>query len=126
MNKLRGYTFCRGLLTLAAVVLMVACASQARPPILASAAPLEYPAVAQAQQIEGSVTLQYDIDESGQVSNLRVIEADPPGVFEEAAIASLSAWRFNPARRGGVAVASYNRVSTLTFRLGERDEYNRD
>ena len=41
---------------------------------------------------------------SGAASRLQVIKAHPPGVFEEAALASVKQWRFAPAMKDGKPV----------------------
>jgi TonB family protein len=109
--------------TLLSVGLLVACASSNRPPVLTSAQGPIYPVSAREQGIEGYVELAYDVAISGEVYNVRVVSADPAGLFEEAAIKAISAWRFAPAREKGALVESKNRVSTIRFKLGEADKY---
>jgi TonB family protein len=61
--------------------------------------PPEYPQSAMSAGIEGEVALEYQVDASGNVAQIRVISAHPAGVFEAAAKAALRAWRF-PAASG--------------------------
>lgn len=75
-----------------------------------------YPPSAAARGVEGFVVVRLLIDRSGRVRRARVVRADPPGVFEEAALAALRAWRFRPARDEGRAVAVWAR-QTLRFEL---------
>lgn len=63
-----------------------------------------YPARARARGIEGTVTLSLLIDESGRVSEASVLDAQPPGVFDDAALAAVRQWRFTPARYEGRSV----------------------
>jgi len=58
--------------------------------------PPEYPLAARRRNIEGSVTLEFNVQANGQVlaSSIKVLEATPSGVFEQAAKRSLSQWRF--------------------------------
>ena len=48
------------------------------------------------------LSLKLEVD--GRVSEVEVINADPPGVFEESARAAFAAARFSPAYRGGKPV----------------------
>ncbi|HYP65441.1 MAG TPA: energy transducer TonB, partial [Steroidobacteraceae bacterium] len=45
----------------------------------------EYPPAAMAQKIAGSVTLEYNVDIRGEPRDIHVVEATPPGVFDQAA-----------------------------------------
>jgi protein TonB len=67
---------------------------------------LRYPEVAADQEVSGRVVLLILIDELGMVVEASVISADPPGVFEEAALESFRNVMFTPAQRHGRAVKS--------------------
>ena len=67
---------------------------------------LRYPDPAAVQDISGRVVLLLLIDELGAVVEATVIEAEPPGYFEEAAIESFRDVLFQPAVRHGRAVKS--------------------
>ncbi len=112
-------------LGLSVLVLLSSCSSQHRPPVLVSAAPLSYPASAQQAGVEGFVRVSYRVEADGRVSNVRVIDGQPAGVFDAAAVAAVSAWRFSPALVDGRATAVEYRESTLTFKLGDTDKYQR-
>jgi protein TonB len=62
--------------------------------------PPVYPPHAMSSGVEGAVELEYQVDAGGNVAQIRVVSAHPSGVFEAAAKAALSAWRF-PASGGG-------------------------
>lgn len=64
----------------------------------------------------GRVVLRLLIDESGTVDKAVVVDADPPGPFEAAAVEAFSPARFSPGRKNGVAVKS---AITLELRFGE-------
>jgi TonB family protein len=74
------------------------CASSGRSLELVSGSAVVYPPEAHAQGIEGYVIVQYDVDATGRVINAEVIEAEPAGVFDAAALETVSSWRFRPAR----------------------------
>lgn len=81
-------------------------------PRLISAPPPRYPVVAMRRKIEGRVTVQFTIQADGSVGSPSVVSADPPGVFDQAALAAARGWRFEPM---GLAVGS---VREVRFRLG--------
>jgi TonB family protein len=64
----------------------------------------EYPATAMTQRIAGSVTLEYTVDTSGEPRDVHVVEATPPGVFDQAAINAVKHWRYAPPLVNGGAV----------------------
>ena len=75
-----------------------------------------YPARARAADIEGSVTLSLLIDEHGKVDKVSVLDAQPPGYFENAALDMLRDQRFTPALRHNRPVKSRWRT-VVRYRL---------
>ena len=78
-----------------------------------------YPAAARANGVEGRVVVRYDVTAAGTVANAVVVESEPPGVFDDAALNAVRSWRFRPMVEGGEAAPAPARVSELVFRLGE-------
>lgn len=84
------------------------------PRVLSKAKPV-YPSKALALGLEGQVKVQYDIDESGRVTNVRVLEAKPRNLFEREVRQVMRKWRFEP-------VAAKDYVTTVVFKIsGEMD-----
>ena len=54
----------------------------------------EYPRGAERRGLEGAVTLEFNIDAQGKVSEVRVVDADRPGVFDDAAVEAVSQWEY--------------------------------
>lgn len=79
----------------------------------------EYPPRALRRGIEGFVQVQFTITATGAVKNATVVLAEPPGVFEEAALRSISRWRYNPKVEGGVAVERVGVQTVIRFELEE-------
>lgn len=79
-------------------------------------APPRFPARAQRDGINGFVVVQIHVDASGQVKDVRVVDSQPAGIFDEAAIDSVRRWTFVPASADGVPQASWLR-QTLRFQL---------
>ncbi|WP_300530720.1 energy transducer TonB [Maricaulis sp.] len=57
----------------------------------------DYPRSAERRGLEGYVVIAYDIDESGDVVDATVAEAQPEGVFDRAALRAVNSWRFAEA-----------------------------
>jgi protein TonB len=79
--------------------------------------PDDYPAEALRLQLEARVRLALTIDEKGEIAEARAVD-DPGHGFAAAAVAALKrhGCRFDPARRGGDAVAT-RIVFTVRFQL---------
>ncbi len=105
------------------IFLLAGCASGDRPLLLVTGQEAIYPPAARQQQIEGQVVVGYDVTETGLVQNAAVISAQPPLVFDAAALATVMSWRFQPRREDGRAVSAPGRRSTLTFKLDTKDPY---
>lgn len=78
--------------------------------------PPAYPARARQLGTEGQVTLSFVVDVDGTAQDVTVVEGEPPGVFDAAAIEAVRGWRFEPGRHEGAPVAVRVR-QTLRFEL---------
>ena len=77
---------------------------------------VEYPKQARAKGIEGYVTLSMLIGTGGDVERVKILEAQPAGVFDEAAVRAVKTWRFDPAMYQGQPVKIWAR-QTVRFDL---------
>ncbi|HTQ98724.1 MAG TPA: energy transducer TonB [Candidatus Acidoferrum sp.] len=77
----------------------------------------EYPQRALNRGIEGWVTVQFTITETGSVADAVVVDASPKGMFDEAALKAIAKWRYNPKVEDGVAVARKGIQTMLRFQL---------
>jgi protein TonB len=66
--------------------------------------PPEFPAKALSQRVSGSVTVEYVVDTNGDPRDVRVVEANPPGVFDRAATTAVKHWHYEPVIANGVPV----------------------
>ena len=78
--------------------------------------PPQYPYKAAQRGIEGWVRVEFDVTATGSVENVEVLESDPPGVFDKAAIRAVSRWRFKPRMVNGEAVPG-KATQVVDFRL---------
>lgn len=107
------------------VALVVAgCASDNRPLQLISGAGPVYPPEARQAGIEGFVIVRYDVTQAGQVTNAQVVEAQPAGLFDGAALTAVRSWRFKAPLVDGQVQYSQGLESTVTFALGDTSRYD--
>lgn len=64
----------------------------------------EYPASARNRGIGGYVILNILVNKKGEVEKTRVLESNPNGIFDDAAIDSIRNWEFDPAKYKGKVV----------------------
>lgn len=75
-----------------------------------------YPEEARRRNQEGTLKLMLKIDELGRVKEAEVVEAQPPGMFDEAALAAFRNARFQPAMKDGRPVR-YQAYMRVDFKL---------
>ncbi|MGK7296533.1 MAG: energy transducer TonB [Candidatus Wenzhouxiangella sp. M2_3B_020] len=78
----------------------------------------QYPRDAQMNMIEGYVTIEFTITETGSVRDPRVVESKPPRVFDRAAIRAILRWKFKPRVVDGTAIAR-RATQTIEFNLDD-------
>lgn len=73
-----------------------------------------YPQDAFVKGVEGTVLIQFTVDEKGKPRNLKVV--DSIAGLDEAALAVVREWRFTPAMKGGKPIATTAKAP-VTFRI---------
>lgn len=61
--------------------------------------PPQYPPRAKQKKIEGYVVMQIYIESSGKVSDIKVLEETPKGIFANSAMKAAYRWRFQPPEK---------------------------
>lgn len=114
-----------GYVCLLATSLLFGCVGASNRPLqlISGAGPL-YPSEARAAGVEGEVEVRYRVTETGSVAEPEVVRAEPPGVFEEAALTAIRQFRYRPQLQAGTPVAVPAVTSTIRFRLDEALEYD--
>jgi protein TonB len=79
----------------------------------------EYPRRAQQRGIEGWVQVEFTITAAGTVRDPTVIDADPKGLFEDAAVKAIGRWKYNPKVEEGRAVERRGVRVVMRFDLDE-------
>jgi protein TonB len=79
---------------------------------------IDYPMYALSKKIEGQVEVAYLVTPKGVVSDLKVLTATPPGLFDDAATTAISRLRYKPVIDAGKPVAVSTKM-LVTFRLAK-------
>ena len=79
----------------------------------------EYPIRARQRGLEGWVHVEFTISRSGAVIDPIVRGANPPGVFEEAAVAAVSRWKYNPKIVNGIPVERPGQQIVFPFEMDD-------
>jgi len=74
-----------------------------------------------ANRTEGAVKLHFSIDAEGQTADVTVLESNPPGLFDEAALAAVRQWRYSPRTDGGKPVEQSDNAILLKFKPPTED-----
>lgn len=85
-------------------------------PVLMTRTRAPYPSRARSKGVEGFVTVSMLVGADGRVSDVRVLDAEPAGVFDETALSTVKAWQFTPAHYEGRPV-SLRVTQTIRFEL---------
>ncbi len=64
----------------------------------------EYPPRARAKGVTGTVKMSILIGTDGAVERVKVLSAEPPGVFDDSAVQAAKMWKFAPATYKGERV----------------------
>lgn len=73
----------------------------------------KYPRRAKIRKLAGFVNLTFEIGKKGLVSNVKILESKPSGVFERSATKAIKKWKFKPNE------FSRNASITFNFRLAQ-------
>ena len=73
-------------------------------------APPVYPASALEAELSGRVVLHVLVATDGSVKDARVVNSEPAGVFDQAALAAVRQWQFNPGSKDGQAIEAWVEV----------------
>lgn len=80
----------------------------------------KYPISAANNGIEGWVDLSFDINEIGQVENVKVVNAEPKKIFDRAAKRALKKWKYQAKVLNGKAVMQTGLSVRLDFNMNEQ------
>lgn len=67
----------------------------------------KYPRRAKMKKQGGSVQLAFDINKEGLVSNVKILDSKPKGVFDKSSLRAIKKWKFKPNE--------FERTASITF-----------
>jgi periplasmic protein TonB len=77
----------------------------------------EYPPRELAKGTEGWVQVRFAVTTIGTVRDAVVVAAEPPKVFDDAALKAIARWRYNPRVEQGVAVERIGLQTIIRFQI---------
>ena len=80
----------------------------------------DYPPRAAERGIEGWALVQFTITPAGTIKDAQVVDSEPKGMFDAAAVKAVERWKYNPKVENGVAVERRGVQVKLTFRLEKK------
>ena len=78
---------------------------------------LKYPRKAERLGVEGYVRVGFDVNENGELVDLRVVDAKPRALFDKSAMQFMGKVTFLPPKEDGSSVRAKDAEFTLTFKL---------
>jgi protein TonB len=70
----------------------------------------DYPSAARKDGISGSVDLEVTVSTQGNVEDVAVTQATPPGMFDKSAIAAVRKWKYDPRFVDGLPAQAHVKV----------------
>jgi protein TonB len=77
----------------------------------------DYPPAALARGLEGWVQVRFTVSASGSVQDAVVVAAEPPKMFDAAALKAIGRWRYKPMVANGAAVERVGLQTIIRFDL---------
>lgn len=77
----------------------------------------QYPMEALNRRVEGWVLLEFSVSKTGGVLEPKVIKADPPFIFNKAALRAVRRWKYKPQVIDGAAQRQKGVQTLITFKL---------
>ncbi len=77
----------------------------------------QYPRKAAMRGIEGYVRVKFDVNETGAVENLQILEAKPPRIFDQVPKRAVLKWKYQPKVVDGKPVTRRGLLVELPFKL---------
>lgn len=86
------------------------------PLTILSRMPPVYPLQAKRKGIEGWVRVRFVVTETGAVTDISIVESEPPEIFDQSVRRCVAGWRFQPGSVDGIAVKT-RAETTVRFTL---------
>lgn len=81
--------------------------------------PPQYPNRALQRGIEGWCLVEFTVNANGGVEDARVVDGEPPGIFDRSSLRAVARFRFNPRTKDGQPISTPNVQYVFTYKLDE-------
>ena len=78
-----------------------------------------YPVSAATKGIEGHVLLEFTVTPAGSVTDVEVLDAQPPGIFDRSAVSAVKRYKYKPKVVGGKAVPQPGVKTRIVYELDD-------
>ena len=79
-----------------------------------------YPRRALERELEGWVLLEFTVTRLGTVADIVVLDADPPGIFNKAAVSAAAKFKYKPKVVDGDSIDTAGVLHRISFRLNDK------
>jgi protein TonB len=76
-----------------------------------------YPRRALTRGLEGWVLLEFTVTKLGTVVDIKVLESDPPGIFDKAAVGAAAKFKYKPKVVNGEPIDTAGVLHRISFEL---------
>ncbi|MDH3401273.1 MAG: energy transducer TonB, partial [Chromatiales bacterium] len=76
-----------------------------------------YPRRALTRGLEGWVLLEFTVTKLGTVTDIKVLESDPPNIFDRAAVSAASKFKYKPKVVNGEPIDTAGVLHRISFEL---------
>ncbi|MEL7449955.1 MAG: energy transducer TonB, partial [Pseudomonadota bacterium] len=76
----------------------------------------QYPSSARTRGMEGTVTVDFAVNELGSVQDIQIVGTGIPPGFQRSVKQAVALWKYSPLRRDGLPV-THRQTQTFSFRL---------
>jgi protein TonB len=77
----------------------------------------DYPPQARDRGIEGWVTFRFTVTASGSVRDIKILDSQPPRVWDSPTLRAVSTWKYQPAMKDGRPVEQAGVTVTYRYQL---------
>lgn len=74
-------------------------------PLVQYREPIPYPPAAKEKNINGHVTVNILVNKTGDVDQVKLLDSQPEGIFDQVALTAVKTWSFSPAQYKGQVVS---------------------
>lgn len=78
-----------------------------RPARVIARGELEYPSEAKSKGVQGYVVVRLQVGTSGEIENIKIVESNPRGYFDQSVLKFVNSWKFEPGVKSGKVASTW-------------------